>query len=231
MERRDAINLKLLREQVYDYLRRKMNEGELLPGSSINMESLSSKLGISKTPLRDALIQLDLEGFVTIIPRRGIIVNRLTIKDIKDTYQIIGALASSVIIEVWGRLSPAHIDRMKKLNLRMREAIEKDDFDLYYSKNLDFHNVYLNLSQNETLVRWVMILKQRLYDFPRRKGYVREWEESSIKEHDELIKLIEMGDKEGAAGFLRDVHWSFSVQEKFIKRYYPFYENEVRAKV
>jgi len=230
MRKKEIINLKLLREQVYDYLRSEMNKGNLIPGSFINLNRLSRELGISKTPLRDALIQLDSEGFVTILPRRGVLVNRLTLKDIKDSYQIIGALASSVLLEVFDKLSSGHIEKMKKLNLEMQKAIEKDNFDLYYEKNLAFHNVYLDLSQNERLVRWVMTLKQRLYDFPRRKGYVREWEEASIKEHEELIRLIEEGDREGAARFLRDVHWGFEVQKRFIKRYYSFYENEIKEK-
>ncbi len=65
-----ALKFSSLSDQVYEYLRRQMNQGDLLPGSTINIAEIANQLGISKTPLRDALIHLELEGFVTIIPRR-----------------------------------------------------------------------------------------------------------------------------------------------------------------
>lgn len=65
------IYVKSLREQVYEFLRKELTEGKLIPGSSVNLTEISEQLGISKTPLRDALIQLEAEGFVTIAPGAG----------------------------------------------------------------------------------------------------------------------------------------------------------------
>ncbi|MCG2817221.1 MAG: GntR family transcriptional regulator, partial [Candidatus Aminicenantes bacterium] len=62
------LNLLSLKDQVYDYLRERMKKGELRPGAAINTDETSERLGISKTPLRDALIRLEVEGFVTILP-------------------------------------------------------------------------------------------------------------------------------------------------------------------
>jgi len=67
--------LKSLREQVYDYLRIQMNEGRIRAGSFLNLNDISRELGMSRTPLRDALFQLESEGFITIFPRRGVVVN------------------------------------------------------------------------------------------------------------------------------------------------------------
>ncbi len=224
----DGLYLKTLREQVYEYLRDLMQQGKLKPGDFINMNSLSKELGISKTPLRDALIQLEAEGFVSFFPRRGVMVNVLTLQDIKDYYQIIGALEASVIIAEIEKVTDKDIQKMKELNQQMQEAIENDNFDLYYEKNLEFHNVYLLLSDNQKLIKTVLIYKQRLYDFPRKKDFVKEWELASIKEHAKLIEFIEAKDAESAASFIRDVHWSFKVQERFIKQYYAF---EIRGQV
>jgi len=102
----------------------------------------------------------------------------------------------------------------------MRRAIESDDFDLYYEKNLALHDVYLSPCGNENLVRIVRTLKRRLYDFPRQKGFIKEWETSSIAEHLELLNLMRRGKAAEAAAYVREVHWSFPVQEKFINRYY-----------
>lgn len=80
--------------------------------------------------------------------------------------------------------------------------------------------VILNLSKNKNLVKIVNTMKKRLYDFPRQQGFVKQWEETSIGEHQELIRLIQEGKKEQAANHIRDVHWSYRVQEKFLKKYY-----------
>jgi DNA-binding GntR family transcriptional regulator len=112
------------------------------------------------------------------------------------------------------------VRKLREENRLMREALERDDFDTFYEHNIAFHNVYLDLSDNETLIKTVMTLKSRLYDFPRRKGFVKEWEMRSTEEHDAFIKLIEDGDAKGAAEYMRDVHWSFAVQEKYIHMYY-----------
>jgi DNA-binding GntR family transcriptional regulator len=98
VEKKGIINLSSLKEQVYEYLRHQMKIGKLRPGAAIDVRATSEKLGVSKTPLRDALIQLEMEGFVKILPRRGVVVNALTIQDIKDIYQIVGALESTAII-------------------------------------------------------------------------------------------------------------------------------------
>lgn len=220
MKEKSILNFKSLKDQVYEYLRDQMEKGFLRPGSYINMEETSKKLGISKTPLRDALLQLEMESFVTIIPRRGVIVNSLTLKDIKEYYEIIGSLESTALLNAFPRIKKADIEKMYKLNEEMRNAIAEDNFNLYYQKNLKFHNTFLNHCSNGNLIRIVNNMKKRLYDFPRQEGFVKEWEEASIVEHQNLTDLIAEGKKEEAIAFVRDVHWSYKVQEKFIKRYY-----------
>ena len=230
MADKSILNLKSLKEQVYEYLSDQLGKGELLPGSSINMDETSQKLGVSRTPLRDALLQLEMEGFVSILPRRGVIVNHLSAQDIKNYYEIIGALESAALTTNFHRMNASQIQRMRTLNAEMKQAIVQDDFNRYYQKNLKFHDVFLNLSENENLVKIVNTLKKRLYDFPRQEGFVKEWEETSIDEHEELVRLIEAGEKEQAAVYIRDVHWSYGVQEKFLTRYYRRAGNEEEKK-
>jgi DNA-binding GntR family transcriptional regulator len=198
-----------------------MRKGEILPGSAIDMEVTSKKLGVSKTPLRDALLQLEMEDFVTIRPRRMVVVNSLTEKDIRNYYEIIGALESMALLKAFDRLKPSDIEGMQALNDAMREAIAANDFDAYYEKNLAFHNVFLCHCGNDSLIKLVNNMKKRLYDFPRAKGFVKEWEESSILEHQALIDLVRSGRSQAAANHIRDIHWSFKVQEEFVRKYYP----------
>jgi len=220
MEIKPILSIRSLKEQVYEYLRERMHTGELLPGAVIDMEETSRTLGVSKTPLRDALLQLEMEDFVTILPRRKIVVNTLTIRDVRDSYEIIGALESTALLAAFDRFRDADIKLMEKMNEGMKKAIDADDFDLYYERNLKFHGTFLDLCGNASLARIVNRLKRRLYDFPRPKGFVKEWEEASIGEHRRLLDLIKRGKKEEAAAWVRNVHWSFKVQEKFVNEYY-----------
>jgi DNA-binding GntR family transcriptional regulator len=220
MDTRPLLNIKSLKEQVYEYLREQMRRGDLKPGSVIDMEETSKKLGVSKTPLRDALLQLEMEDFVTILPRRKVVVNVLTLQDIRNYYEVIGALESQALLSAFEHFHDSDIKFMEKMNEGMKKAIEDGDFDLYYEKNLKYHETYLNLSGNANLTKIVNQMKKRLYDFPRKKGFVKEWEEASIGEHQQLINLIRTKKRQDAVGYIRDIHWSFKVQEKYISKYY-----------
>jgi len=215
-----VLNLKSLREQVYERLRRAINRGELDPGAFIDQNRISAELGISRQPLRDALIQLEAEGFVSILPRRGVVVKRLGLDDIRHLYETVGALEGAALLSVHAQMNGDDFERMRVFNREMLTAIDDDDFDTYYDFNLRLHDVFLERSDNHGLVRTVNMQKQRLYDFPRAAGFVAEWERASIGEHTRLVELLEAGDGRGAADFLRDVHWCFEVQRPYILQYY-----------
>lgn len=219
------LSVRSLREQVYDYLREQLDDGSLRPGSAINLNEMSERLGISKTPLREALIQLEVEGFVTFYPRKGILVNSLNETDIRHAYEIIGALEGSVILDHFAKVNGETVNTLERENRLMREALDMDDFETFYEHNLCFHNTYLLLTDNSSLIKTVMTWKHRLYDFPRRAGFVKEWEVRSTGEHERFIELLKMNDARGAAEYIRDVHWSFKVQEPFIKKYYVEIKN------
>jgi DNA-binding GntR family transcriptional regulator len=208
-----------LKDQVYEYLRNEMKKGRIKPGSTINMDRTSEKLGVSKTPLRDALIRLEAEGFVNILPRKGVVVSPLSLQNIRDYYQIIGALESTAMLAAESRLCGA-ADLMAELNDGMSQALAKENFDLYYERNLRFHEVFIRLSGNRMIEKTVDSMKKRLYDFPRPKDYIKAWEERSVEEHSSLVSLIKEGRVEEAARLIRDVHWSFKVQEPYILQYY-----------
>lgn len=215
-----AATSRSLRETVYEHLRTMMNDGRLRPGHYLDLNALAAEIGTSRTPLRDALLRLEAEGFVEIENRKGVRVTELTLEWIRDIYECLGGLESSALMSVRDRITPEIVDCMDGLNRKMSEALDEADFGRYYAKNLEFHDCYLNLSTNHEMIRWIQILKQRLYDFPRLKGFVPEWERSSIGEHQELVNLLRAGRHRDAADLLRDIHWSFPHQERFIRRYY-----------
>ena len=132
-----------LSDQVYSYLRRQMNQGTLIPGSTIHIGDIAKQLGISKTPLRDALIHLELEGFVEILPRRGVRVKKLEVHDVKNAYEAIGLVEAFIVSSCIDKITSRHIKEMEELNEMIISDIKKDDFSRLFSTNLQFHNVYL----------------------------------------------------------------------------------------
>jgi DNA-binding GntR family transcriptional regulator len=215
-----TLHTRPLREQVYDYLRGEMARGGLQPGAFLDLNDIASRLGISRTPLREALLYLESQGFVTVLPRRGFRLNALTLDDIRHFYEIIGALESAALRSTGASLGPDDFARMRRLDAEMAGAVAAGDFERYYAANLAFHDVYLARSGNARLVAQVHLLKQRLYDWPRRESMVQAWEQHSVVEHEDLLRLLEDGAIADAAAHLQDVHWSFAVQERFIHAYY-----------
>jgi DNA-binding GntR family transcriptional regulator len=195
----------LLRTQVYEYLRRELKQEKLKPGMSVSMNELMAHLGISRTPLRDALLQLQNEGFVTFLPQRGIRINELSQQDIKDLYEMLGALDSRVLIAVFDKVGPSEIEKMKTLNQEMLENISGNTFARYWDLNTGFHNVYLNLSSNRPILKQINIIRQRLFEFGKR-DWILKMREMNHREHSIMIELIEKGEAVQAADYMRDVH-------------------------
>jgi DNA-binding GntR family transcriptional regulator len=219
-----------LREQLYTYLREEIQQGRIEPGASINIDKMCRELGISKTPLKEAIIKLESEGFVNFLPRRGVQVRALTQQELKDYYEVIGYLESGVVYAVFDKLqSPARIKKMKQSNAEQRRAMKRDEHDRYYCLNLEFHDIFLDLSDNRTLKELVVPMKKRLYDFPRQNYWV-DWENVSMEEHDKFIACVEKGDRMGAAGLIRDEHWSWEKHEPFFIKFYKFNAQPVKKK-
>jgi len=218
--RKPLLQTRSLREQVYDFLRGEMNLGGLQPGAFLDLNALALRLGISRTPLRDALLQLEVEGFVEILPRRGFKLKPLSLDEIRNIYEIVGALESAAVASAGPGLGKAGIAKMKAANKAMLQAIRAEDYDQFYAHNSVFHGIFLDGCANPRMVALVQSLKKRLYDWPRRKVFLKSWEERSVKEHVRLVELLEAGKFDEAAAYHRNVHWSFEVQEPFVRVYY-----------
>ena len=195
----------LLRTQVYEYLRNELKAENLKPGMFVSMNQIMKNLNISRTPLRDALLQLQNEGFVTFLPQRGIRINELTQQDIEDLYEMLGALDSRALLSVYPKMGSSEIEKMQKLNQEMLENISGSKFNRYWDLNSEFHNVYLNLSSNLPILRQINIIRQRLFEFGK-KDWSRKMREMNHTEHLTMIELIEKSEAVAAADFMRDVH-------------------------
>jgi len=197
-----------------------MRHGCLAPGGSLNLRSISQSLGLSITPLRDALIQLESEGFVAIQPRRGIYIVELTLNDFRNLYEFIGVLENTAINSIKGKIDRDVIEKLRECNNCLERSIEKQDLDGIYHENIYFHNLYLDLCENPFLLKTLRTLRMRLFDFPRMTSIPRDWWESSLQEHAQFIGLLEQGQICQAADYMREVHFSYQYQEHYISKYH-----------
>jgi DNA-binding GntR family transcriptional regulator len=204
----------LLRVQVYNYLQEQMRVGALEPGASISVSRMISELGISRTPLREALLILQEQGFVSIMPQRGVIINALSIEDVKDIYEILGGIESRVLLSVYDMIGPSEIAHLEKCNKEIEISLAAGDIARHNEANVQFHNVFILLSENERLLKYVAHLKMQLYDFPRR-DYGRQWNENNLDEHKVFLQFLRDKNPLSAADYLRDVHWKFRQPDSF----------------
>ena len=131
------------RMMVYEYIRQQMREGSLLPGSVLDLPAISHKLGISNTPLRDSLIRLEAEGYLTIYPRSKVVINTLEAEDFPFLYEIMGALEYTIIAGSIDQYTEATIAKMRRLSGDMREAAMSGDMVTYDRLHYLFHSVFL----------------------------------------------------------------------------------------
>ncbi len=199
-------NFQLLRSQVYEHLRAELKSQNLKPGIFVTINQLSQQLGINRTPLRDALLQLQVEGFVTFLPQRGIRINQVSRKDLENIYEMLGALDSRALFSVFGQIIPGHIKQMKKINEEMYQAMAGKKYNGYFDLNSAFHDVYLKLSTNDMLLNQINIIRQRLFDFGAKGDWIEHVLKLNYIEHLALIELIEQGEPKAVSDFIRDTH-------------------------
>lgn len=209
------------REIVYQYIQKQMKAGILLPGSVLDLQSISKALGISNTPLRDSLIRLEAEGYLTIYPRSKVVINTLELKDFPFLYEIMGSLEYTTISSSINNYTNKIILHMKELNSLMRKAIDDGDMIQYDSIHYKFHDIFFHVSSNIFAERILHPIKNRLWDFPR-KNILIGWYHAAIDEHELIVDSIERKDILLLMHNIKNLHWGFAHNEAYIRKTYNF---------
>ena len=162
--KRFAQKTQTLRERIVDMIRTAIVKGELQPGERISEQSLAERFGISRTPIREAIRQLDSEGFLTVIPRRGAIVTPITERDIKEFYAIKGLIegyAARIAVE---HLTDSEIERMEALNEELGKFASEGKIRKMFRAHNEFHDIFVRACGNEKLHQ---ITKNLIQQFQR----------------------------------------------------------------
>ena len=143
---------KPLREVVYETLREAIKTGGLTPGERLMEIQLAEELGVSRTPVREAIRKLELERFVVMIPRRGTYVANLSLKDINEVFEIRAALDGLAAGLAAERITEEELEQLERLLVEISEHIDHHDNEKIVATDEAFHDILYRASRNERLV-------------------------------------------------------------------------------
>lgn len=188
-----------LRDVVFNTLRQAILTGELKPGERLMEIHLANRLGVSRTPIREAIRKLELEGLVTMIPRRGAEVAQITEKSMKDVLEVrrtLDALSAELACE---RISPEEEEALKKACQNFEEAVKTKDAKIIAKADVALHDIIAVATGNQRLIQLINNLAEQMYRY--RFEYIKDasQHERIIQEHRIIYESIVKKDKEAAS--------------------------------
>lgn len=187
---------KPLRDVVFENLREAILEGRLKPGQRLMEVQLAEQLGVSRTPVREAIRKLELEGLVVMLPRKGAYVANVSLKDVIDVLEIrasLEGLAASLAAE---RINEIDLDKVYKIAEEFRQSTMNGDIEQSLKKDVEFHECIFKATNNKKLHQVINSLWEQVYRF--RVTYVSDYDSSLniVEEHKLIIDAIAKGDSE-----------------------------------
>ena len=188
-----------LREAIED----KIATGAFPPGTRLDEAELTQKFGVSRTPLREALIQLSSMGIVSMRPRRGAVVADVTPQRLLEMFEVMGELEAMCARLAARRMLPADQEELLAAHRACEAACLAADPDDYYHKNERFHHAIYRASHSSFLAEQATALQRRLRPYRRLQLRVRNRMSTSFNEHTQIVEALLRGDPDSAAENLR----------------------------
>ncbi len=194
MDNLSKINIdeyKPLRDIVFENLREAILSGNLTPGQRLMEVQLAETLGVSRTPVREAIRKLELEGLVVMIPRKGAYVADMSIKDIVEVLEIRASLEGLAAYLATERMTNEDIKNLEKISKQIKKNSSVDEF---LKKDVEFHEYIFKATNNKRLHQLINSLWEQVYRF--RVSYISDEEsiDNIINEHKLILKAIKNRD-------------------------------------
>ena len=213
-------NYKPLRDVVFENLREAILEGHLKPGQRLMEVQLAEQLGVSRTPIIEAIRKLELEGLVVMLPRKGAYVANMSFKDLIDVLEIrssLEGLAASLAAE---RLREEDISDLERVAKEFEKSVREADIDNVLKKDVEFHEKIFLMANNKKLYQLITSLWEQVHRF--RVTYVSNYDASLslVDEHNRILEAIKSGDCELAKKYATE---HIEIAEQF------FMENTINS--
>ncbi len=197
---------KPLREVVFETLRDAIITQVLKPGERLMEIQLADEMGVSRTPVREAIRKLELEGLVVMVPRKGAYVAGVSLKDIHEVYEVRTALEMLAVSLAAERITPEELDALERQVQRESEEEEKlDGSDIHNIIYIDstFHDLLYQAAHNQRLVQFVNILQEQLQRFRAASLSRPGRSKTALEEHKQIVEALANRDAKRAAELAR----------------------------
>ena len=181
---------KPLREVIFDTLREAIITGELKPGERLMEVKLAEKMGVSRTPVREAIRMLELEGLVDMLPRKGAHVAELSAKDIMDVLEVRASMDSLATRLATERITDEEIKELRQIQVQFANYVEKNNLQDSIKKDVEFHELIYRASRNDSIGTDCKQSREQVQRF--RVIYLKDYSSprNLIKEHEEICDAI-----------------------------------------
>ena len=202
-----------LRDIVFKTLRDAIITGEFQPGERLMEMKLANEMGVSRTPVREAIKKLEAEGLVIMNPRRGAQVAPINEKDLKDILEIRKALESLSCRIACGKVNPDDIKHLRSINRAVAKAVRENDIPEIVERDVEFHDAINLITDNARLAKFLGQLKEHLYRY--RLEFIKNMENCNtiIEDHERIIEAIAQKNADVACKEIED---HIELQERFI---------------
>ena len=192
-----------LRDVVFNTLRQAILIGELKPGERLMELHLADRLGVSRTPVREAIRRLELEGLVTMIPRKGAEVARITEKSMSDVLEVRRTLDALCAELACDRITPESLAALKKACDHFEQCVGTHDAKKIAEADVSLHDIIVEATGNQRLIQMVHNLSEQMYRY--RFEYIKDnsQHDTLVKEHRIIYRSIVDKDKDTAAAAAR----------------------------
>lgn len=187
-----------LRDVVFHTLRQAILRGELKPGERLMEIHLAQKLGVSRTPVREAMRKLELEGLVRMIPRKGAVVAEITISDLEDVLEVRMALEELAVKLACKMLTPEQIEEIGSLADEFEQTLYGEDVGACAQADMRFHEAIYEATGNGRLVQILNNLRVQMYRYRMEYLKDRDAHQQLVQEHAEILKALAAGDVDRA---------------------------------
>lgn len=197
------IPVRTLHQQVADRIREMIRKGVLNKGQKIAEAEMCRELGISRTPLREALHVLSSEGLIDLTPNKGAYIAQPSMNDIREMFEVMSILEGVCARVATEKMKPNDFKKIKKLHSKLEKHYQKKDHEKYLSVNQELHMLIQQLTGNKILNEVINGLRQKILLYRYRQLYQPDRFDQSIQEHRELLKAFEEKDAAAAENAMK----------------------------
>lgn len=192
-----------LRDVVFQTLRKAILRGELKPGERLMEIALANKLGVSRTPVREAIRMLEQEGLVIMIPRKGAQVAQITMKDLNDVLEVRMGLEELAMQFACKRITQEQVAELKRALLEIERLMASDDVTALAQADVDFHDIIYRATDNRRLNQIINNVREQMYRY--RVEYLKDSRTRGtlLQEHREIYQAVATRDVEKARACIR----------------------------